>query len=126
MNSNGIGRIGAVLALALVAAPALCLLLLAAGLGTDGSSLGEAIPHLLETVLPRYAVTTLMLALAVLGIVLATGVGAAWLVAAYEFPGRHLLAWLLVLPMAMPAFVMAYAYTDFCHQPGPCKVCYAI
>jgi iron(III) transport system permease protein len=119
MNSNGIGRIGAVLALALVAAPALCLLLLAAGLGTDGSSLGKAIPHLLETVLPRYALTTLMLALAVLVIVLATGVGAAWLVAAYEFPGRHLLAWLLVLPMAMPAFVMAYAYTDFLSPAGP-------
>jgi iron(III) transport system permease protein len=119
MDSNGIGRIGALFALALVAAPALSLLLLAAGLGSGGVSTVGAIAHLFETVLPRYAATTLVLALAVLVIVLTTGVGAAWLIAAYEFPGRGLLAWLLVLPMAMPAFVMAYAYTDFLAPAGP-------
>lgn len=103
-----------VLALAL-AAPLLALVVVA------GSGLGagtDALAHLLGTVLPRYALTTLLLTLGVLVVVLSVGIGAAWIIAAYEFPGRRSLAWLMVLPMAMPAFVMGYAYTDFLAPAG--------
>ncbi len=80
---------------------------------------GGALAHLFGTVLPRYALTTAALALVVLAVVLLLGVGTGWLVAAREFPGRRTLSWMLVLPLAMPAFVMAYAYTDFLASFGP-------
>ncbi|MFM8548616.1 MAG: ABC transporter permease [Betaproteobacteria bacterium] len=103
-----------VLALAL-AAPVIALVGMAlSGLG-EGA---QAVSHLAVSVLPRYVLTTLLLTLAVLAVVLSVGIGAAWLIAAYEFPGRRWLAWLMVLPMAMPAFVMAYAYTDFLSPSG--------
>lgn len=47
------------------------------------------------------------------------GTGAAWLVARFEFAGRRAFEWLLVLPLAMPAYVMAYAYTDALQYAGP-------
>jgi iron(III) transport system permease protein len=47
------------------------------------------------------------------------GVFSAWLVTAYSFPGKHILEWALVLPLAMPAYVMAYAYTDWLQAAGP-------
>ena len=51
--------------------------------------------------------------------VVTIGVVAAWLVTAYRFPGRELLEWALLLPLAMPAYVMAYAYTDWLQFTGP-------
>ena len=48
----------------------------------------------------------------------ATGTGAAWLVTMYRFPGSRLLEVVLVLPLAFPAYVLAYAYTDFLSHPG--------
>ena len=47
------------------------------------------------------------------------GVLCAWLVTAYRFPGRGILEWALMLPLAMPAYVMAYAYTDWLQFTGP-------
>ena len=47
------------------------------------------------------------------------GTGAAWLVTQYEFPGRRWLTWALMLPLAMPAYVAAYAYTDWLQVSGP-------
>lgn len=110
---------GSVLAALAVAAPIVALVWLAfapapAELQPDG-----ALAHLFGTVLPRYALTTAKLALAVLAVVLLIGVSTGWLVAAYEFPGRRALSWMLVLPLATPAFVMAYAYTDFLASFGP-------
>jgi len=104
--------VGVALALA---APALALAVLAVAGFLDSSA---TLSHLTLTVLPRYAATTLLLAMAVVVLVLGLGVGAAWMIAAWEFPGRRFLAWMLVLPMAMPAFVMAYAYTDFLAPSG--------
>jgi iron(III) transport system permease protein len=43
----------------------------------------------------------------------------AWLTAMHEFPGRRFFEWALVLPLAMPAYVMAYVYTDFLQFVGP-------
>ena len=74
---------------------------------------------LVATVLPGYVLNTLMLvALVAIGTA-AIGTGAAWLVTMYRFPGARLLEVLLVLPLAFPAYVLAYAYTDFLAHPGP-------
>ncbi|HUC99999.1 MAG TPA: iron ABC transporter permease [Candidatus Polarisedimenticolaceae bacterium] len=75
--------------------------------------------HLLATVLPAYIWNTLQLVVLVaIGVVL-FGVTTAWLVSAYRFPGQRALEWALVLPLAMPAYVMAYAYTDWLQAAGP-------
>jgi iron(III) transport system permease protein len=75
--------------------------------------------HLLSTVLPEYITNTfLLLVLVALGVT-SCGVLAAWLVTGYQFPGHRFLEWALVLPMAMPAYVMAYAYTDWLQASGP-------
>ncbi|HET7392542.1 MAG TPA: iron ABC transporter permease [Candidatus Binatia bacterium] len=75
--------------------------------------------HLVSTVLPEYILNTFLLAFLVGIGVLFFGVITAWLVTAYHFPGHRLLEWALVLPLAMPAYVMAYAYTDWLQAAGP-------
>jgi iron(III) transport system permease protein len=75
--------------------------------------------HLVSTVLPGYIWNTLLLLLLVAAGVIWCGVLSAWLVTAYSFPGRRVLEWALVLPLAMPAYVMAYAYTDWLQAAGP-------
>jgi iron(III) transport system permease protein len=75
--------------------------------------------HLVSTVLPDYIWNTLLLVLLVAMGVIFFGVLSGWLVAAYSFPGQRLLEWALVLPLAMPAYVMAYAYTDWLQAAGP-------
>src|SRR3546814_1815757 len=52
-------------------------------------------------------------------LVVAIGTGAAWLVTAYDFPGRRALAWALLLPLAVPPYIVAFAYLDLLHPPGP-------
>ena len=75
--------------------------------------------HLASTVLPDYIWNTLrLISLVALGVIL-LGVISAWLVTAYRFPGQRVLEWALVLPLAMPAYVMAYAYTDWLQAAGP-------
>jgi ABC-type sulfate transport system permease component len=79
---------------------------------------GETWLHIAETALPRYVLNTaVLLALVSFGVV-SMGVVSAWLVTAYRFPGRDLLEWALLLPLAMPAYVMAYAYTDWLQFTG--------
>jgi len=74
---------------------------------------GETWSHLAATVLPRYVWNTaLLLAVVAFGVV-SMGVLSAWLITVYRFPGRDTLQWALMLPLAMPAYVMAYAYSDF-------------
>jgi iron(III) transport system permease protein len=75
--------------------------------------------HLFSTVLPEYIWNTLLLVSLVAMGVIFFGVTAAWLVTAYRFPGQRILEWALVLPLAMPAYVMAYAYTDWLQAAGP-------
>jgi iron(III) transport system permease protein len=75
--------------------------------------------HLISTVLPEYLWNTLLLLVLVAAGVMFMGVGTAWLVTAYSFPGQRALEWALVLPLAMPAYVMAYAYTDWLQAAGP-------
>ncbi|MBK9575027.1 MAG: iron ABC transporter permease [Rhodoferax sp.] len=87
-------------------------------------SIGEAgslqiLREMAQTVLPDYIGTTLILCLAVaLGVVL-VGLSTAVAVTLFEFPGRRFFEWALLLPLAMPAYVVAYAYTDFLQFSGP-------
>jgi len=75
--------------------------------------------HLAQTVLPGYAANTLWL-MAGVGIgVIAVGVTNAWLTAMHEFPGRRAFEWALILPLAMPAYVIAFVYTDLLQYAGP-------
>ena len=77
---------------------------------------------LLETVLPEYTLNSLLLCLLVaLGVVSIGSVGAV-AVSLFDFPGRQTLSWLLLLPLAMPAYVVAYAYTDFLQYSGPLQI----
>ncbi|MCP5161688.1 MAG: iron ABC transporter permease [Hahellaceae bacterium] len=75
-------------------------------------------PHLLETVLPDYLANTAMLMLGTGALSLCIGVGCAWLVTMYRFPGRRLFEWALLLPFAVPAYVIAYVYTDLLEYSG--------
>ena len=98
----------------LLSAPLLSVLWHALGGSTAGTW-----QHLLQTVLPAYVRDTLSLAVGVALGVSALGVGSAWLVTRYEFPGRGVFEWALVLPLAMPAYVLAYTYTDLLQFVGP-------
>ncbi|MGK0674735.1 MAG: iron ABC transporter permease [Halothiobacillaceae bacterium] len=79
----------------------------------------EVWAHLVETVLADYIVNSLILAVGSgLGAAL-LGIGTAWWVAMYRFPGRGVLEWALLLPLAMPTYVIAYVYTDLLQYAGP-------
>ncbi|MBZ0126899.1 MAG: iron ABC transporter permease [Rhodocyclales bacterium] len=80
---------------------------------------GDTWAHLAATVLPEYVANTLWLCLGVGCGVIVVGVSTAWLVTMHEFPGRRLFEWALVLPLAVPAYVMAYTYTDLLQFVGP-------
>ncbi|MBF7052220.1 iron ABC transporter permease [Halomonas sp. KAO] len=75
--------------------------------------------HLASTVLPRYLANTLFLVITVGIGTLVIGTGTAWLVVMCRFPGRRLFEWALLLPLAVPTYVIAYAYTDFLQFSGP-------
>ncbi|SDE03907.1 ABC transporter permease [Limimaricola pyoseonensis] len=76
-------------------------------------------PHLLSTTLPRYLGNTLLLMSTVGAITALVGAGAGWLVVMYRFPGHGWLQWALLLPLAVPAYVGAYALVDFLEYAGP-------
>ncbi len=75
--------------------------------------------HLASTVLGRYLSNTLFLAITVGVGTLVIGTGTAWLVVMCRFPGKRLFEWALLLPLAVPTYVIAYAYTDFLQVAGP-------
>ncbi|TGN67389.1 iron ABC transporter permease [Paracoccus liaowanqingii] len=79
-------------------------------------------PHLLSTVMPRYFGNTVALALGTGLLAAAMGTGSAWLVSMYDFPGRGALQWLLLLPLAVPAYIGAYALADFLDYSGPVQI----
>ena len=86
---------------------------------TDLPASLETLRHLAATVIPRAALeTALLVALVAVGVIV-LGSTSAWLVAAYDFPGRPIFEWALLVPLAMPAYIVAYAYTDFLQFSGP-------
>lgn len=76
-------------------------------------------PHLISTTLPRYLKSTLIAMFSVGLLSACIGTGAAWLIARYRFPLSGWLEWLLLLPLAIPAYVGAYALVDFLEYAGP-------
>ncbi|WP_145106210.1 ABC transporter permease [Cereibacter sediminicola] len=75
-------------------------------------------PHLLSSVLPRYLTNTLVLMTGVAVLTAAVGTGAAWLVTMYRFPGARVLDHALLFPLAIPAYIGAYALADFFDYSG--------
>ncbi len=97
---------------------AICLLPIVAVVLAAVTGGADTITHLMGTVLPGYAATTVLLvSLVSLGTFL-IGVGAAWLVTMTRFPGVRVFEIALVLPLAFPAYVLAYAYTFLLDHPG--------
>ncbi len=80
---------------------------------------GEIWAHLAATVLPRYVFNTIWLFVGVGAGTLVIGVGCAWLVTMCRFPGVGAFEWALLLPFAVPAYVLAYAYTGMFEFAGP-------
>jgi len=111
-----LGRFAVVAAVvgALCAMPVASVLVNLLAEGTPG-----AWEHLAQTVLPAYAANTLWLLTGVgIGVVV-VGVTTAWLTTMHEFPGRRAFEWGLILPLAMPAYVIAFVYTDLLQFAGP-------
>jgi len=75
--------------------------------------------HLFSTVLPRYISNTIILMFGVGCLSLVFGVSTAWVITRYNFLGKNVLEWALLLPAAVPAYIIAYAYTDIFEYAGP-------
>lgn len=80
---------------------------------------GESFAHIQATVLPNYIINTLLLCASVCILVTLIGVPLAWLIAVCDFWGKSFFKWALVLPLAMPAYIVAYTYTDLLDYAGP-------
>ncbi|PIE71275.1 MAG: iron ABC transporter permease [Deltaproteobacteria bacterium] len=104
----------ALLASAISALPLLTIIFLSFVPGVDGT-----LTHLYHTVLPGYLLTTAKLTIGVGCGVLILGTSTAWLVTAYDFPGRSLFNQLLLMPMAMPAYIIAFVYIELLDYAGP-------
>ena len=75
--------------------------------------------HLAATVLGKYVGNTLVLMGGVGALAILFGVSSAWVITRYEFAGRAWFEWILLLPAAIPAYIIAYTYTDFFEYAGP-------
>jgi iron(III) transport system permease protein len=80
---------------------------------------GQILREMAATVLPDYVLTSLVLCVSVGFGAAVVGTAAAAAVTLFDFPGRRSFEWALLLPLAMPAYVVAYAYTDFLQFSGP-------
>ncbi|GAA5647044.1 ABC transporter permease [Vibrio proteolyticus] len=78
--------------------------------------------HLISTVMPTYTFNTVALALGVMALSLLFGIPSAWLMAMCRMPGERVLQWALVLPLAMPAYIVGYIYTDWFDFAGPIQI----
>jgi len=76
-------------------------------------SSGEIWSHLAETVLSDYISNSLILIIGVSFGVITTGVSLAWIITMCNFPGQKYFEWAAVLPFSIPAYLLAYIYTDF-------------
>jgi iron(III) transport system permease protein len=103
----------AVLAALLAVAPLVSLAVLAFG------ETGDIWLHLIRYVIPTALIETALLLAGVAAVTIVIGVGTAWAVTTFEFPGRNALAWMLVLPLAIPTYIVAYVYVDLLDASGP-------
>jgi iron(III) transport system permease protein len=111
--SHPVASVFLVLLAALAVAPLVSLVHIA--IGGDR----ELWAHLVAYVLPVALIETVLLLAGVALIAAVAGVGTAWIVTAYQFPGRNLLGWLLPLPLAIPTYIVAYVYADLFDTIGP-------
>ncbi len=88
-------------------------------LGSVFADAGDVWAHLAQTVLTKYVTNSLILMIGVAIGVLIIGVGTAWLVTMCQFVGVRLFEWALLLPLAAPAYLLAYTYTDWLEYYGP-------
>ncbi|HWL29066.1 MAG TPA: iron ABC transporter permease [Burkholderiaceae bacterium] len=112
-RSGLLWRVAALLIALCVVAPVITLVWFA----VQGSL--EHWTHLLTYVLPHAMRNTILLLLGVGALVICLGVGSAWLITAYRFPGSRILSWALLLPLAVPTYIVAFAYLDILHPIGP-------
>jgi len=80
---------------------------------------GEHWGHIVSNLLPSYFSNTIILLCGVALFTFIIGVGMAWLVSIYEFPGRKYFEWLLILPLAFPSYMMGYSYVGILEYTGP-------
>jgi iron(III) transport system permease protein len=85
-------------------------------------SSGDTWPHLIANVLPGAVRRTLELMAGVGALTLLIGTGTAWLVTMYRFPGRSLFQWLLLLPLAIPTYIIAYCYLELFDYSGALQI----
>ena len=112
-ESGNLGLSVAALVLSLIAlAPLIAIAVIALGPS------GDTWPHLIANVLPGAVRRTLGLMIGVGLITLVVGTGTAWLVTMYRFPGRRYFQWLLLLPLAMPTYIIAYTYLELLDYSG--------
>ena len=105
--------VGVILLCGLILGPVLAVLVAAFG---DSGGLWS---HLYDTVLGRYISNTLILMAGVGVVAIGFGVSSAWVISRYDFAGRRILEWMLLLPAAIPAYIIAYSYTEFFEYAGP-------
>ena len=110
---NRLWTAGAWLIAALVGAPIVVVLLALV------APAGDSWPHIRATVLPAYLTNTVVLTVLVGALAAVLGTATAWTVATRDFPGRRWLSWALALPLAVPAYIVAYVYTDLLEFSGP-------
>jgi iron(III) transport system permease protein len=103
----------AVAAALLVLAPLASLLVIAF------ADTGDLWSHLARHVLPVALLQTALLLLGVAAVTTVVGVGTAWAISTFDFPGRRALIWLLPLPLAIPTYIVAYVYADVLDALGP-------
>ncbi|MGM0563491.1 MAG: ABC transporter permease [Pseudomonadota bacterium] len=114
MKTRGLSWRGATWAVALLLATPVATLLLFAFVPESDSW-----EHLKSTVLKDYILNSLVLGAGVAVGTFVIGTGTAWLTTMYHFPGRRLFQWALLLPMAMPAYIIAFTYTGLLDATGP-------
>jgi iron(III) transport system permease protein len=104
--------------MAVAAVGLLMLMPLAALIGIAAEGDAEIWPHLIRNVLPSSIVDTLALLAGIALVAGSMGITSAWLVTAHRFPGRHILVWLLPLPLAVPTYITAYIYVELFDSAG--------
>ena len=104
--------------IALVVALLLCLPILVVT-SSVFAGFGPTLAHLANTVLADYVINSVLLLIGVSVGVLAIGIPTAWLTSACDFKGKTLFSWALLLPLAMPAYIVAYTYTGLLDFAGP-------
>jgi iron(III) transport system permease protein len=112
-RSDRLWTVAGVLVAALTLLPVLSLAILAL------QPTGDVWSHLVGTVLPRSLWTTGLLMAGVGALTLTLGVGTAWLVTMCRFPGRSLFDWALLVPLAVPTYIIAYTYVEILDYTGP-------